>query len=139
MGTSEPKTVNKATMEAPDRDQMSRRSLLIAGAAALGSTAISYSRVAGANDRISLAQVGIGNRGRELASVAADLKDRHNVEMTAICDLWKVNRERAAKTASAGGIADVIYRCKSHDRAACTTLCSAGSEKACGALGRMRR
>jgi len=45
----------------------------------------------------------------------------------------------AAKSASAGGIADVIYRCKSHDRAACTTLCSAGSEKACGALGRMRR
>src|SRR5258706_9180646 len=81
-------------------EEMSRRSLLIAGATVLGSTAISYSRVAGANDRISIAQVGIGNRGRELASVVADLKDRHNVEMTAVCDLWKVNRERASKAAS---------------------------------------
>jgi predicted dehydrogenase len=101
MGTLiDPKTVNQTATELSGKSQMSRRSLLIAGAAALGSTAISYSRVAGANDRISLAQVGIGNRGRELASVAADLKDRHNVEMTAVCDLWRVNRERAAKTAS---------------------------------------
>jgi predicted dehydrogenase len=42
----------------------------------------------------------VGNRGRELASVVADLKERHNVEMTAVCDLWSVNRERAVKTAS---------------------------------------
>jgi predicted dehydrogenase len=63
-------------------------------------TAVSYSRVVGANDRISIAQVGIGRRGHELASVVADLKDRHNVEMTAVCDLWKVNRERAANIAS---------------------------------------
>ena len=79
---------------------MSRRDLLIAGAAALGSTAISYARVVGSNDRISLAQVGIGNRGRELASVVSDMKDRHNFEMTAVCDLWTINRDRAAKSAA---------------------------------------
>jgi predicted dehydrogenase len=67
---------------------------------ALSTTAISYARIAGANDRISVGQVGIGNRGRELASVLADLKDHANVEMTAVCDLWKVNRERAAKSAA---------------------------------------
>jgi predicted dehydrogenase len=78
----------------------SRRSLLLGGAMTLGS-AVSYSRVPGANDRISVAQVGIGNRGRELASVVAGLKGEHNVEMTAVCDLWSVNRDRAAKTASA--------------------------------------
>src|SRR6185369_3729655 len=78
---------------------MTRRTLLAAGAS-LGMTALSYGRVAGANDRISMAHAGVGNRGRELASVVADLKDRHNVEMTAVCDLWSVNRERAAKTAS---------------------------------------
>lgn len=81
--------------------EISRRSLVMAGAIALGTTAISYGRVAGANDRISLAQVGIGRRGRELAAVVAGLKDRHKVEMTAVCDLWKVNRERAAKAALA--------------------------------------
>ena len=78
---------------------MTRRTLLAAGAS-LGMTALSYGRVAGANDRISMAHVGVGNRGRELASVVADLKERHNVEMTAVCDLWSVNRERAAKAAS---------------------------------------
>jgi predicted dehydrogenase len=77
---------------------MTRRTLLAAGAS-LGMTALSYGRVAGANDRISMAHVGVGNRGRELASVVADLKERHNVEMTGVCDLWSVNRERAAKAA----------------------------------------
>src|SRR3954447_20166517 len=83
-----------------NKAELSRRSILIGGAMALGTTALSYSRVYGANERISLGQVGIGSRGRELASVVADLKGRHNVEMTAVCDLWKVNRERAAKSAS---------------------------------------
>src|SRR5262249_45864490 len=80
--------------------ELSRRSLVRGGAAAFASTAISWSRVQGANDRISMAQVGVGARGRELASVVAGLMDRHNVEMTAICDLWSVNRERAAKAAA---------------------------------------
>src|SRR5436853_5084534 len=76
-----------------------RRSFLMAGAAAVGVSALSYGRIMGANDRISLGHVGVGRRGRELASVVASLKRGHNVEMTAVCDLWKVNREQAAKTA----------------------------------------
>lgn len=86
-------------MGAAASPQMNRRTLLMAGAS-LGVTALSYARVAGANDRISLGHVGVGNRGRELATVVADLKDRHHVEMTAVCDLWSVNRERAANAAS---------------------------------------
>jgi predicted dehydrogenase len=80
-------------------DEIRRRSFLIAGAAAIGTSALSYGRIVGANDRISLGHVGVGRRGRELASVLANLKRSHNVEMTAVCDLWKVNRDRAAKTA----------------------------------------
>jgi predicted dehydrogenase len=83
-----------------DRRRMSRRSLLQAGAMALGTSALSYGRIAGANDRIALAQAGMGSRGRELASVVEDLKGSHNVEMRAVCDLWNVNRERAAQAAS---------------------------------------
>jgi predicted dehydrogenase len=86
---------------APSAEEISRRSLLMAGAMSLGTTAMSYGRVSGANNRISLAQVGIGRRGRELASVVVGLKDHHNVEMTAVCDLWKVNRERATDAALA--------------------------------------
>jgi predicted dehydrogenase len=88
--------------EAPianSNEEIRRRSFLIAGAAAIGTSALSYGRIIGANDRISLGHIGVGRRGRELASVVADLKRSHNVEMTAVCDLWKVNRDRAAKAA----------------------------------------
>jgi predicted dehydrogenase len=62
-------------------------------------SALSYGRVSGANDRISLGHIGVGNRGRELAGIAAHLRHSHNVEMNAVCDLWKTNRERAAALA----------------------------------------
>ena len=65
------------------------------GASALGSTALSYSRILGANDRISLGHIGCGRRGLGLQTIARGLKGR-NLEMTAVCDLWKVNREAAA-------------------------------------------
>jgi predicted dehydrogenase len=70
------------------------------GASALSRTAVSYSRILGANDRISLGHIGVGRRGTGLAGIAAQLKSR-NVEMTAVCDLWKVNREAAAARAEA--------------------------------------
>jgi predicted dehydrogenase len=79
--------------------QIDRRSLLAAGTTALASTALSYSRIPGANDRISLGHIGIGDRGRGLAFIASKLKDEKNAEMMAVCDLWKVNRERAAAAA----------------------------------------
>jgi predicted dehydrogenase len=70
------------------------------GAGAVGTSALSYGRILGANDRISLGHIGVGRRGRELAGIAASLKGQ-NVEMTAVCDLWKVNREAAAARAEA--------------------------------------
>src|SRR5260370_40322642 len=79
--------------------KMTRRSLLRAGAAALGTSRLSYGRIIGANERILLVHVGMGNRGRELASIAGRLKARHNVELAAVCDLWKVNSERAQAAA----------------------------------------
>ena len=84
-------------MEAPS---IKRREFLTAGAAVIVTSAASYGRIVGANDRISLGQIGIGRRGRELASVTSGLKDTYNVEMTAVCDLWKTNRERATQAAT---------------------------------------
>lgn len=66
---------------------------------AAGTTALSYGRVVGANERISLGILGVGRRGSGLAWIVSQLKDKHNAEMTAVCDLWKVNRERAAANA----------------------------------------
>jgi predicted dehydrogenase len=83
-------------------ERPSRRSFLNQAAtlAASASTALSYSRVRGANERVSLGHIGIGQRGTGLAWIASRLKDSHNLEMTAVCDLWKVNREKAAAKAS---------------------------------------
>jgi len=77
----------------------SRRAILKAGAVAIGASALSYGLIIGSNDRISLGHIGVGRRGHELASIVAGLRRGYNVEMTAVCDLWKVNRERAAKKA----------------------------------------
>jgi predicted dehydrogenase len=77
------------------RDFLQTGAVVAAGSAALGSSALSYSRIPGANDRIALGHIGVGVRGSELESMAAALKDSKNVEMTAVCDLWTVNLQKA--------------------------------------------
>ena len=85
---------------------MDRRSFLrqtagaVTGAAALATTARSYARIKGANDRLLLGHAGIGNRGRGLEYILGLLKDTQNVETAAVCDLWTVNRDRAVATAT---------------------------------------
>src|SRR5882757_3731558 len=48
------------------REFLQKSAVVAAGSAAINSTALSYARIAGANDRISLAHIGVGNRGCEL-------------------------------------------------------------------------
>jgi predicted dehydrogenase len=81
------------------RSFLNQTAAAIAGAGAFSSSAFSYSRIKGANDRILLGHIGVGDRGTELAWIASQLKDKQNVEMAAVCDLWKVNREKAAARA----------------------------------------
>jgi predicted dehydrogenase len=81
------------------RNFLSKASALVGLGAAMQTTASSYSRIVGANERISLGHIGIGHRGSELDRMVAALKDSQRVEMTAVCDLWTVNRDRAAQNA----------------------------------------
>jgi predicted dehydrogenase len=80
--------------------KLDRRTFLGTAAGVVGSaiatSAMSYGRILGANDRIALGHIGVGNRGTELHKMVSHLKDKHNVETVAVCDLWKNNRERAA-------------------------------------------
>ena len=78
------------------RDFLCQAAGAMATGAASATTARSYTRIIGANDRISLGHVGIGGRGGGLETAVSRLKDKMNVEVTAVCDIWKVNRERAA-------------------------------------------
>jgi predicted dehydrogenase len=71
-------------------------SALVAAGAAFSNTALSYGRIVGANDRISLCHIGTGSRGGDLDWIVSQLKSSHNVEVTAVCDLWRLNREKAA-------------------------------------------
>jgi predicted dehydrogenase len=79
-----------------DRRSFVRKTAGLVVGSAVASTALSYDRILGANDRIALGHVGIGNRGNQLHMMASNLKAKYNVETVAVCDLWKQNRERAA-------------------------------------------
>ena len=79
----------------------SRRKFLktaTAGAAAL--SAASYARVIGANERISIGQIGCGGRGigAHMAGVH-NHQDTQNFEITAVCDPWRVRQEMASAKA----------------------------------------
>ena len=87
-----------------ESSQINRRAFLgksavaIAGGVVLPRTALSYENIVGANDRIALGHIGNGSRGGDLDLIASNLKSSHQVEMIAVCDLWKVNREKAVAT-----------------------------------------
>jgi hypothetical protein len=77
----------------------SRRDLIrtAASAAALPVTARSYGRIAGANDRIQVGQIGCGHRAfghRRMLKLSAQTDP--NFDLRSVCDIWSVNRERPA-------------------------------------------
>jgi predicted dehydrogenase len=66
---------------------------------AAGLTALSAARVAGANERIHLALVGCGGRGRYVARL---MREAPNVDYTAVCDVYTRNGEAAREWAGPG-------------------------------------
>jgi predicted dehydrogenase len=58
---------------------------------AAGMTALSYSRILGANSRIRTGHIGVGNRGTELLRGFMEEKD---VQVAALCDIFKPFLER---------------------------------------------
>src|SRR6202521_877665 len=91
----EEKPMDSSDSKINRREFLQRSAVVAAGSAALRSTALSYTRIAGGNDPISLGHIGIGDRGGELDGIVALLKDTKNAEVTAVCDLWTHNLERA--------------------------------------------
>ena len=83
------------------RETITRRKFVeSSSAAALGAASVlsaaSYSRVLGANDRINIGFLGCGGRsGGHRRMVEMSAKEK-NLAVTAVCDLWKNNREKAA-------------------------------------------
>ena len=79
-------------------ETVSRRDFIAAGTAML--SARSYARILGANDRIQIGQIGCGHRAaghRQMLKLSAATDP--NFDLRSVCDLWSVNRERAASDA----------------------------------------
>ena len=82
------------------KNSFSRRQFLKStsmGASGMAMSSSSYGRIVGANDRISIAIVGCGGRGQKahMTGVHKHAKGQ-NIEITAVCDPWRVRREEAA-------------------------------------------
>ncbi len=60
----------------------------------LASAALSQLAIRGANDKIRVANVGCGRRG--LLKELMQIKDDANIEVAAVCDIWRQRREKAA-------------------------------------------
>lgn len=74
-----------------------KRSATVAGLAMAG-TALSRTRVLGANERLRIGLIGCGSRGYQ-SLIRQELlphRDAYNVEVTAVCDVWRPARETAA-------------------------------------------
>src|SRR4029079_9653094 len=78
--------------EANSRESSARRSFLkTAGAAALTSNLFTGA-VKGANDKVNVAFIGVGTMGSGNLGYAAKVPD---VKVTAVCDVWQPNLEKA--------------------------------------------
>ena len=68
-----------------------------AGVITAGFTAVSYKRVYGANDAIRVGSIGCGGRGRWHMGWIDRCSEEEKVIITAVCDIWDVNRERGVE------------------------------------------
>ena len=70
-----------------------RRFLASAGAALTAGAAwtagAAESRTTGANEKISIGMIGVGGRGTALLNEIIGLRESQNVEVTAVCDVWR--------------------------------------------------
>src|SRR5438270_3922565 len=90
--------MSNTTKDLDRRTFLSHSAAAIAGGSALAQSALSYGKILGANDRISLCHAGAGSRGSDLDLIVSKVAAKHNVEMSAVCDLWSFNREKAIAT-----------------------------------------
>ena len=80
-----------------DRREFLKESASSVGALALGGACASAARATEANEQIRLGIVGAGSRGGTLMGWANKLSQSHNVQFTAVCDIWEKRREKAAR------------------------------------------
>ncbi len=101
------------------RTKLNRRTFLSGGAATAGllaarpaasQTAASRKRVVGANDRISVAQIGVGGRGSSLQRLMLSMiEGGQNFKINAVCDVYE-KRKRLAQENTKAEFSTLDYR-----------------------------
>jgi predicted dehydrogenase len=89
------------------KNELSRRKFIGKSAAGLVGVAVSsgspsisaasYERIIGANDRISIGFLGCGSRGSDHQNMVKTSEKDKNLAVVAVCDIWKLNKEKAAE------------------------------------------
>lgn len=87
--------------------KLTRRQFSQAGMAAVAWSALSRSRIWGANDRIRLGFIGVGNRGGQLLDAFLVHKD---MEVAALCDVFEPYLERAQQKLPARVPQEIDFR-----------------------------
>ena len=78
---------------------MRRRHFVTSASAAVVGTALSAGRVLGANERVNVALIGCGTRGRLLANL---FKQTPGAAVTALCDVYDPQVAQARDSAAEG-------------------------------------
>jgi predicted dehydrogenase len=77
---------------------MQRREFIKSSTAAVTTTAVSYNKILGANDRVRVGLIGCGGRGTQVAKLMLKVP---NVEYNVLCDVFLPNAESAKAWAGA--------------------------------------
>lgn len=94
------------------RRQFLAASMVGAAGVAIGSAGIlAPARAQGANDRLRVGVIGVGERMDSLIKEFHRLKDSHNCEIVAVNDIWTVNRDKAVqRITDLYGAQPTVYR-----------------------------
>jgi predicted dehydrogenase len=82
--------------EGISRREFLAKSAIGAAGIVIASAGLAPSRAYGANDRLSIGMIGVGSRGGQLFGDLSGVDKALNVEVTAVCDTWRVAREKMA-------------------------------------------
>src|SRR5260370_34725637 len=86
--------MSKAEGTMDRRTFLGKSAALTAGGAAFASTALSYGRIAGANDRISMCHIGNGSSVHDLEWIVSKLTATSNVAKLDLFDLLRLNKDQ---------------------------------------------
>lgn len=99
------------------KDSISRRGFLAAGSAALlaSTSAKSYARIIGANDRLGVGMIGVGGMGNMHVAAITQLTQSNNLQPIATADCWTTRAKQAAAVCKAPHAYQDYRRVLDHD------------------------